>query len=162
VRRYPALLIFALALACLLGGCSATGSLKSRAAGYYSFMAGLTPKTAYSSFLSPAYRKSFKRADLDQLNKTYAKAKTPTERYPACKPENVSFALEAKFAYTVADPELGDAYRNLQPVRWVRAGNGWYLYTGSKDEIEAYGEFPGGMAPPLPPAPRPATEPAAE
>jgi len=150
VHRICILFALSLGLSCALAGCSPTSGLKARAAAYYSFMAGLTPKVAYSSFMSPAYRKTFQRSDLDQLNKTYARAKTASDRYKRCKPADVSVTLESRFAITVANPELGDAYRNLLPIRWVRVGSGWYLYSGSKSELEEYGEFPGGIAPPRP------------
>src|SRR5689334_2563896 len=98
-------------------------------------MVGRTPDVSYSSFLSPAYRSAFDAEGLKQLDSGFAASKTPSTRYPECKSKDVRVQTEGRFAYTAANPDLGDAYRSLGATRWVRAGRQWYLYTGSQAEI---------------------------
>ncbi|MCC7478139.1 hypothetical protein IT575_06735 [bacterium] len=142
--------VLALTLACAiwLAACGAVGGIEGRAAQYYNYMIGRYPKQAYSSYLSPAYKKKFTRDGLRQLDETRRKASKPNTRYPLAKGKHVLVSSQDRFAYTVVDPELGDAFAVLQPQRWVKSGLNWYLYTGSQAEIEAYGSFPAELAPP--------------
>lgn len=157
---YAALVLLAVLL-CTAGGCGAgQGSLQQQAISYYNYMAGRSPKTKYSSFLSPAYRSQFKGADLKQLNKAMARSEKASTRYPEVKAANVAVSVFREkngqdYGYSVVDPQLGDAYANLRPVRWVRAGWRWYVYLGSDAELKRYGTFPGGFGPPAPPKPQP-------
>ena len=55
----------------LLTGCGLFGGgLASRAADYYAYMLGHGTDVKYSSFLSPAYRDSFTKDGLANLNST--------------------------------------------------------------------------------------------
>lgn len=135
-----------------LCGCGAisglTGGLPGRAAQYYNYLIGRYPQQAYSSYLSPAYKKAFTRDDLRRLDESHRKGDKPNLRYPVAKSDDVLVERQGNFAYSVVDPELGDAYAVLQAQRWVRSGSGWYVYTGSAAEIQAYGPFPTELAPP--------------
>ena len=146
---------YAPALLCLLllasVSCSAYFGPQKRAAAYYSHMAGLSPAVPYSSFLSPAYRKQLGAEGVKALNEAHGKAKDATTRYPRAKAADVGVEEKAGFAWTCVNPLLGDAYANLQPVRWVHIGMGWYLYLGSDAEQNAYGTFPGDMGKPVAP-----------
>jgi hypothetical protein len=148
------LLLAGLALAL----CTACGllpqRLETRAAQYYNFMAGQAPQTKYSSFLSPAYRGVFKREDLKALDKARGVASQASVRYPKATSQDVAVSFDPQhkhFAYSVVRPQLGDAFAMQPPVKWVRAGNRWYLYTGSDAEIKRYGPFPPQLGPPEPP-----------
>lgn len=143
----------ALAVALLLcGGIPACGlfspGVEARAAAYYNFMVGRTPRTLYTSFLSPAYKGTFQPDSLKALDE-YSRVETqPNERYPAARARDVQVEARDQFAYTAIDPGLGDAYANLQPQRWVRDGSRWYMYMGSDAEVSAYGIFPADLYPP--------------
>ncbi len=132
----------------LLGSCGVVGGLEGRAAQYYNYLIGRYPKQAYSSYLSPAYKKKFSRDDLRQLDESRRKATKPNTRYPLAHGRNVLITSEDKFAWSVVDPALGDAFAVQQPLRWVKVGLNWYIYSGSEAEISAYGAFPATLAPP--------------
>lgn len=150
----PAVIIAGL-LAVLLSGCggggfmgSVLGGLKGRCAGYYNYMIGRFPKQAYSSYLSPAYKAKFSRDDLRKLDESRRKGSKPNTRYPLAKADDVLLTQQDRFAWSVVDPELGDAFAVLQAQRWVKVGASWYLYSGTQSEIDAYGVFPPELAPP--------------
>jgi hypothetical protein len=148
------LALFCLALLVLAAGCSLLPQrLETRAAQYYNYMAGHAPQTDYSSFLSPAYRRMFKREDLKKLNAAMGVSKQANTRYPKAGAEDIAIVLKQQFAFSVVRPELGDAFASQAPVRWVKTGNRWYLYTGSDAEVKRYGPFPGELGPPEPPKP---------
>jgi len=161
VSQLAALLLLAVALGAVAGCGSGERGLEQRAASYYNFMAGRSPQTDYSSFLSPAYRRQFKRDALKQLNKTLSHSTKPSTRYPEVQTANIAVSVfhdkpsKHDYGYSVVDPKLGDAYASLQPVRWVRDGMRWYVYMGSEEEMKRYGAFPGGFGPPAPPKPEP-------
>jgi hypothetical protein len=143
-------LILGLAVLLLAGGCGLGGtSLEQRAADYYNHLAGHSPKLARSSFLTPAYREELKKAgslkEYDSFLRSTTKA---SERYPKAAPEDIAVAQQDKYAITVANPDLGPAFANQQPVRWVRVGRSWYMYIGADTEVGHYGVFPTGLAPP--------------
>ena len=134
-------------LALALCGCAFTGGdLKSRAADYYNFMAGNTPKVAAASFLSPAYRTDL---DVKAYNEAMGRGKRSSGRRQAAEPDDVYVAQQGKFAITVMDPDKGRSYASLEPVKWVKAGMRWYVYIGASAEIVRYGEFPAGLRPPV-------------
>jgi hypothetical protein len=161
------LLLLAVVLGLSAGCGGGQGSLEGRAASYYNYMAGRTPETDYSSFLSPAYRRQFKRDALRQMNQALSHGTKASTRYPEIKAANIAVSVfhdkqtRHDYGYSVVDPLLGDAYANLQPVRWVRDGLRWYVYMGSEQEMKRYGAFPGGFGPPAPPKPKLAEEQAA-
>jgi len=139
-----------LAVLLLAGGCGLGGaSLEQRAADYYNHQAGHTPKLARSSFLTPAYREELKKAgtlkDYDDFLRSTTK---PSERYPKASLADIAVAQAEDFAITVANPALGPAFANQQPVRWVKVGRSWYLYIGADTEVGHYGVFPETLAPP--------------
>jgi hypothetical protein len=146
---------YALALLCLLlpaaVSCDGFFGPQKRAAAYYSHMAGLTPRVSYSSFLSPAYRKQLGAEGVKALDDAHGKASEATTRYPRAAAADIGVEEKAGFAWTSVNPLLGDAYANLEPVRWVHVGMGWYLYLGSDAEQKAYGTFPGDMGKPVAP-----------
>lgn len=158
-RSLTARALSALASLILLLAVSCSGYFgpQRRAAAYYSHMVGLTPKTPYTAFISPAYRKQLTPEALKALNNALAHSKLATDRYPKAGPDDVGVEAKGRFAWTTINPLLGDAYANLEPVRWVKVGLGWYLYFGSDAEKEAYGDFPGDLGKPV--APRAAHEP---
>lgn len=129
------------------------GNLDTRAVRYYNFMAGRSPQTDYGMFLSPAYLQQMQRSELEEMNQAVGAAKRASERYPEITPANCAFSKDkdGKYAYSVVDPRLGDAYAHLAPVRWVRVGFSWYIYLGSDAEIQRYGQFPSSLGPPEPP-----------
>jgi hypothetical protein len=142
-----------LTLMCGAGGCANNeAGLRKRAAEYYSYMLGLSPRTEYSSFLSPAYRKSFTKTGLQQLNTELGAAQAST-RYKPAQAKHVAVALKGRFGYSNIGNELGQAYASIGPVRWLRVGSKWYLYLSSKAERDAYGPFPSDASPPAPPVP---------
>jgi len=132
-------------LALLLAGCSAQGQLGSRAAQYYSFMAGHNPKMQLSSFYSPAYRGLFKRDALKQMDSAIKPGAQAGGRYPEAKPSDVAVNVQGRFALTTANPGLGTVYATQDATKWVHVGLRWYLYLGSQAEVKAYGPFPVGM-----------------
>jgi hypothetical protein len=138
----------------LLGGCSLFGGdLKGRAAAYYNFMVGLSPKTKYSSFLSPAYRHTFTSAHLRRLDKAISPGEKPIQRYSPARTKDIAVAQMGQYAFTTVNPELGRAFESVGPARWVNVGGRWYRYTGSEAEVNAYGKFPVALSPPAPPKP---------
>jgi hypothetical protein len=142
----------AIVLLTVLAGCAgAESGLKHRAAQYYSYMVGLSPGTQYSSFFSPAYRKTFKKATLKKLNAEMSMSEEANTRYKPVQAKHISVLIEGRFAYSSVSSELGQAYGSVGPVRWVRVGSRWYLYSSSGAEASAYGSFPSGIAPPAPP-----------
>lgn len=139
-----------LAALLLLGGCGLSGaSLEQRAVAYYNHQAGHSPKLARSSFLTPAYREELKKAgtlkDYDDFLKSSA---PPNKRYPDATEDDIATAEQDGFAITIANPELGPLFYNQQPLRWVKVGRSWYLYTGADTEVGHYGVFPETLAPP--------------
>jgi hypothetical protein len=132
----------------LLAGCSAQSQLAGRASDYYSMLAGYPSKSKLTGFYSPAYRKVMKREALETLDNTLKFSPTEKPRYPEAKPSDIATHIEGRFALTVANPALGDLYKSQHPTKWVKAGNGWYLWIGSVAEQKAYGPFPVGMLPP--------------
>ncbi len=145
--------VLLLALLCGAGGCAnSESSLKQRGAEYYSYMLGLAPRTTYSSFLSPAYRKSFTKTGLKELDAQLGVAQA-SERFKPAQPKHVAVAINGRYGYSNIGGELGQAYAVIGPVRWVRVSLKWYLYLGSKNEQAAYGPFPTDASPPAPPAP---------
>lgn len=152
-----ALTAFALLGLLLAVSCSGYFGPQRRAAAYYSHMVGLTPKTPYTAFISPAYRKQLAPEALKALNNALAQSKLATDRYPKAGLADVGVEAKGRFAWTTVNPLLGDAYANLEPVRWVKVGLGWYLYFGSDAEKKAYGDFPGDLGKPV--APREEPEP---
>ena len=129
------------------------GRLESRAADYYNYMAGKQAGKKYSSYLSPAHRGAMDRADLRALDEAKDTADKSNERYPDAKAADVSVSTESHFAYTMVNPELGDAFANQPPVKWVKAGMRWYVYMGSEAEVQKYGPFPASLSPREPPGP---------
>jgi hypothetical protein len=132
----------------LLAGCSAQGRLAGRAADYYSFLAGHSPRGKISSFYSPAYRKLLGADGVKQHNAAIKSTPEEARRYPKAGSRDVATRIEGRFALTVANPGLGDVYANQRGTKWVKVGMGWYLFLGSDAERQAYGEFPVGLAPP--------------
>ncbi|MCH7472866.1 hypothetical protein IIA79_07945 [bacterium] len=134
-----------------VGGCGLFGgNLSSQAASYYNYMVGRSPDTAYTSFLSPAFRHALSEDTMRQLNNAKGKGLAAGDRYPEAAVEDVFTAVSGSFAYTAINPELGNAYRNLEAVRWVKAGYRWYIYIGSDAERESYGPFPAELIAPVP------------
>lgn len=143
----------ALALLCCMSGCANSESgLKKRAAEYYSYMLGLTPKLSYSSFLTPAYRKTFTKAGLKELNAKLAVAEA-NKRYKPAQAKHVAVLIKGRFGYSNIGNELGQSYADIGPVRWVRVGSRWYVHMSTNAELSAYGPFPSDVSPPAPPLP---------
>lgn len=137
----------------LLAGCAgAESGLKKRAAQYYNYMVGLSPRTQFASFLSPAYRKSFAKETLKKMNGRPGGTQQANQRYEHVSPSHISVVIEGRFAYSNISNELGQAFGSIGPARWVRVGAKWYLYSSSGAEQKAYGSFPSGVSPPAPPA----------
>lgn len=132
----------------MLCGCSAEGRLAGRAASYYSFMAGHNQRGKMSSFYNPAYRKHLGPDGVKVHNASIKPTPSEDVRYPRAGARDVATRIEGRFAMTVANPELGDVYANQRVTKWVKVGMGWYLWRGSADEVDAYGQFPIGMPPP--------------
>jgi hypothetical protein len=112
----------------------------------------------YSSFLSPAYRDSFTKDGLANLNSTMRRGNIQGGRIPPVQPGDINVYREANFFVTTIKPEAGEGYGGISLARWVKVGSGWYLYSGSESEIEAYGHFPDSLlaeasAPPAPEEP---------
>jgi len=124
------------------------GSLEDRAADYYNFMVGNKPNVKYSSYISPAYRGVFAKEDLKALNEAMSPGSTASVHHGTASAEDVFTAVQDKFAITLIDPNKGRAFRNIEPTKWVKAGNRWYLYFGSDAEISRYGPFPQDLSPP--------------
>jgi hypothetical protein len=142
----------AVLLSLALLGCGGGAALNKRAVGYYNFMAGLSPKTKYSSFFSPAYREQFQGDGLQAVDRAVSTGAKPNTRYKPAKAADVTVATAGNFAYTAVSPSLGPAFAGLRPQRWVRDGRGWYLYMGSDAEVRKYGQFPFDLTPPAPAA----------
>ena len=154
MRRLAVAALAACTALLLAGGCGLIGgSLKGRAAAYYNYMVGLSPKARYSSFLSPVYRRTFSSADLHRLDKAISPGTKPTTRYTPARTKDIAVARMGQFAFTTINPELGRAFEGVGPARWVNVGGRWYLYTGSEAEVNAYGKFPMALSPPAPPKP---------
>ncbi|MCB1218778.1 hypothetical protein KDL44_15440 [bacterium] len=141
------LLCLALGLACT--GCNkslissrATAGLQNTAADYYNFRLGNLDGREYSSFLSPAYRGSFSKDKLTELNAGNAPARSANNRVEKVESADVLVSTEANFAMTDVSPALGYAFGSMEPLRWVKAGNRWFLYLGSDREVSEYGYFP--------------------
>jgi hypothetical protein len=132
----------------LLGGCSAEGALRSRAAAYYNFMVGVSPRQRYSSFLSPACRATYTKKALRQLDDKLSGENTPDARYKPVRPAQIRVARDGRYAITTASAEAGQAFANVGAIRWVRVAGKWYKYGSSKAETDAYGSFPVSLAPP--------------
>jgi hypothetical protein len=142
----------ALAVLVLCAGCGSTeGALKSRAAAYYNYMVGLAPGTNYSSFFSPAYRKTFTKQVLKKLNTRPGTKPEANKRYKPASARHIAVVINGRFAYTNIGMELGQSFASVGPARWVRVGSGWYLYSFSTAEKKAYGDFPNSLSPPAPP-----------
>ncbi len=133
----------------LLAGCSAEGRLAARAADYYSFMAGHAGGTKYSGFLSPAFRKTMGKDGLRTYDTAIKPGVAGKVRYPKAKGSDITSAIDGRFALTVANPALGDVYKQQRSTKWVRVGTVWYIYWNSDAERKAYGAFPVGMKPPV-------------
>jgi hypothetical protein len=146
-----------MALTALCGCTLLGGSLEQRAAGYYNYMAGKQPQVKYSSFISPAYRQAMGSSTVKQLDESKGLGRQPNERYPDATAEHVSVSIKDQFAYTMVDPGLGDAFRAMPPVKWVKVGRRWYLYMGSDAEAGKYGPFPPDLSPREPPGSDPAS-----
>jgi hypothetical protein len=144
------LILIGLAALLIAGGCGLSGaSLEQRAVDYYNHLAGHTPKLAQSSFLTPAYREELKEAGTLKDYDDFLRSKSqPSERYPKATPSDIAAAQAEDFAITVANPALGPAFANQQPVRWVKVGRSWYVYKGADTEVGHYGVFPATLAPP--------------
>jgi hypothetical protein len=148
-------------LVVLLAGCGLFGGgLASRAANYYAYMLGHGKDVKYSSFLSPAYRESFSKDGLANLNGTMRRGNIRGGRIPPVKPRDINVFREANFYVTTVKPEAGEGYDGISVTRWIKVGSGWYLYSGSEAEIEAYGHFPDSLmaqinAPEIPEVPEP-------
>lgn len=151
MRRIIAVgLVFAALLLC--AGCgSPESALKNRAANYYNYMVGLAPGTDYSSFFSPAYRKTFTKQVLKKLNQKPGTKQESNKRYKPASARHIAVVVDGRFAYTNIGTELGQSFASVGPVRWVRVGSGWYLYAFSTVEKKAYGDFPNSLSPPAPP-----------
>ncbi len=144
----------------LLTGCGWLGQdVAGRAVDYYNYMAGQSPQTAYSSFLSPAYRGQMTAEDLRKYDDTMRGSAVPNTRYPAATTYDVKVVEQDGFAITAVNPELGPMFAAQSPVRWVRAGRQWYLYLGASVEIVTYGEFPAELQVPVWTAEEPEPEP---
>ncbi len=138
-----------LALLCLAAACNnnlvsgnTTTGLQKTAAEYYNFRVGNQGDLEYSSFLSPAYRNSFSKEDLESLNLANAAARSSNDRIEKVKADDVVISSEANFAMTDVPPALGFVFSSMEPLRWVKSGNRWYLYLGSDREVSDYGYFP--------------------
>lgn len=152
MRRIIAVVAMLTALA-LCAGCGATeGGLKNRAAAYYNFMVGLAPGTDYSSFLSPAYRKLFAKPALKKLNAQPSAKQEANKRYKPVSAKHIAVTIEGRFAYSSIGSEMGQSFASVGPIRWVRVGAGWYIYSSSSAEQKAYGDFPNSLSPSAPPA----------
>ena len=128
------------------------GGLDKRAALYYNFMVGRKPNVTYNRFLSPAYRNLFAPEELAKLDTAMQQGRTPNERLPSATASDVYISQAGTFALTTVNPKLDKIFAAFAPVRWVRVGGRWYLYSGSDAEYEAYGPFPQDLVPPQPPA----------
>ena len=161
---------FALIAMLVLAGCGLwSGGVRSRAVAYYDFILGGSVTTNYSTYLSPAYRATFEPEALDELNRLMKPNMDSSERFEHAGPDDIVVEARAKFAFTYVKPELGYPYSSMEPVKWVKVGNRWYVYNGFTPEVEAYGHFPvelqlpvverGDKLPPNLPPPRPKPEP---
>ncbi|MCB1220242.1 MAG: hypothetical protein H7A35_14020 [Planctomycetales bacterium] len=149
MKPHKFMTLLALAALLMLAGCNrsvvssrATAGLQKTAAEYYNFSVGNLQGRDYSSFLSPAYRNSFTKDNLDALNAGNAPARSSNNRIEKVKAEDVVANLEGNFAMTDVPPSLGFAFESMEPLRWVKAGSRWYLYLGSDAEVGEYGYFP--------------------
>jgi hypothetical protein len=152
MRRIIAVVALLAALGLCTGCTAPEGGLKSRAADYYNFMVGLAPGKSYSSFLSPAYRKLITKQALKQLNALASAKQEANKRYKPASAKHIAVTIDGRFAYSTIGPELGQSFASVGPVRWVRIGAGWYVYSSSSTEQHAYGSFPNSLSPPTPPA----------
>jgi hypothetical protein len=156
MRSTLGLLALAALLICtaaLVQGCGmGAGGLSTRAAAYYNFMTGASSVGKASAFMSPAQRRALGKESVMQANQVLDPSMMPPSRYTPAAGKDVAVASKGRFAFTMVRPELGNAFSQLDPVRWVRVGMKWYLFTGSTAETAAYGSFPPDLAPPAPPA----------
>lgn len=142
-----------LAVLLLCSGCgNAESGLKNRAAEYYNYMVGQAPRTPYTSFLSPAYRKTFSKQVLEKLNTQRGSKPEVNKRYKPAEARHIAVVIDGRFAYSNIGADLGQSFASVGPVRWVRVGSSWYLYAFSTAEKKAYGDFPNSLSPPAPPA----------
>lgn len=134
----------------LLTSCGWLGQgIAERAADYYNYMAGQSPRTAYSSYLSPAYRGQMTAEAIEEYDKFKSANTEPNTRYPKATTYDVRVAEADGFAITVVNSELGPLFAAQRPLYWVKAGRQWYLYLGADVEIVTYGQFPAELTVPV-------------
>jgi len=137
-----------------LTACGVLGrSVEDCAADYYNFMVGRSPKVAYSSFLSPAYRGIMTPESRKKYDSAKLQVLRANDRFPEVAATDVIVAREGKFAITVLRPGLGSALNGLAPVRWVQDTRRWYIYLGVDVELGRYGVFPETLVAPSPDQP---------
>jgi hypothetical protein len=140
----PAAGVAALGAAVLwLAGCGLFGhTVAADAERYYNFALGLSPKSKYTSFCSPAFVKSLPQRTLDLANEATGRATKANPSQKPVDPREIRSATKGNFALTAASNKAGFTLRSLGTTRWVRVGGRWYLYRGSDAELTAYGTFP--------------------
>ncbi len=133
----------------LLGGCGlvSTVSLEPTAKQYYDFLVGRGGNHDYSEFISPAYKEQISPENLEILNKSIGSGEA-NERFQAIELEDIAVSVDGIYGLSRANPKLSGVHGKLEPVKWVKVGNAWFLYMNSDAEISAYGHFPLNLAPP--------------